>query len=611
MLLLALFACDGPDGKNPDDTGTPAESCTPNDVGGWDGETAYEEKTAEWGLDPIEGVRYAAADVDGDGYPDLYAWDPPPDGNTRDDVAGGVLYHHLLMNRDDGAGGRTFVDETVARGVLHNRDGTDGTTSTVHAFGDVDGDGDLDLFAGRGVDQGTPDTTGDCSEIYLNDGTGTFTLTAERSEICDEGGYPTASASFVDYDANGVMDLWVVGWYVEYGGSSESAQADLFRGNGDGTFTKVTSDAGLKQDKCGVTDYCSERGDRYPAYGATACDVDGDTMPDLLKTNYGRSWNNLFLNDGSGSFTDIGEDSHFASDDNYDYSDNTRYACWCETYGPCDPEPTVACNGYWPPDYWTDGYDDLPARNNGNSFTTVCRDVDNDGDADLYTTEIHHSWAGDSSDSTELLLNDGTGIFERISNDTNGLARRRPRGDWNEGDLYAAFVDFDADGWPDILLGSSDYEDTQIWLWRQVSPGQFEDVSDETGMNQPWPAGLAVADFDRDGDLDVVTGSSIARSGTPFTDNGAHFYENILSPRNWLRVTGLPVGTRVEVTSGGVTQTQEVSGAYGVGDIQNDVALTFGLGDACMIDEIVVTKPGGASQSWEDVAGNQERDLGF
>ena len=45
----------------------------------------------------------------------------------------------------------------------------------------------------------------------------------------------------------------------------------------------------------------------------------------------------------------------------------------------------------------------------------------------------------------------------------------------------------------DILLGSSDYEDTQMWLWRQSSPGQFEDVSEATGMNQPWPAGLAVA----------------------------------------------------------------------------------------------------------------------
>ena len=611
MLLLALAACRvSPDTANPDGDSAAAETCAPVAVAPWDGALAYTETTAAMGLDGVQGVRYLAADVDGDGYADLYVWDGT--SNARDDLANALQHHYLFMNRDNGAGGRTFVDETAERGVLTNREGTEGTSSTVHIFGDVDADGDLDLFAGRSYDAGSEDITGDCSEIYLNDGTGHFALTAVASEICDPMGYPTASASFVDYDANGVLDLWVVGWYVEYGGSAESAQAQLYRGHGDGSFTAVTNDAGLKQDKCGVTNYCTERTDRYPAYGAAACDVNGDTLPDLLKANYGRSWNNLFVNQGDGTFVDDGEASHYASDDNYDYTDNTRYACWCEAYGPCDPAPRVDCNGYWPPEYWTDGYDDLPARNNGNSFTTVCADIDNDGDNDLYTAEIHHKWAGDSGDSTELLLNDGTGIFDRIANDEDGLARpRSARQDWNEGDLYAAFLDFDGDGWKDILLGSSDYEETQMWLWRQTSPGQFEDVSDPTGMNQPWPAGLAVADFDRDGDIDVVTGSSNARSGTPWTDHQAHYYENGLPPMNYVRIAGLPVGTRVDVSAAGITQTQEVSGGYGVYGTQNDVPLTFGLGDACMVDTVTATKPGGESKTWTNLAGNQERVLGF
>lgn len=602
MLLLALLACPddpGPSGGDP----TPSETCTPNPVTGWDGALAYEERTPEMGIEGVQAVRFAAADLDGDAYPDLYTWDGT--SNARDDVAGGVLHHHLFLNRDDGAGGRTFVDATVESGLLANRDGTQGTSSNVHVFGDLDGDGDLDLYAGRYYDEGAADATGDCSEVYLNDGAASFTL-APQSEICHANGYPTSAAAFTDVDADGVLDLWVVGWYVEYGGSAESAQAELFRGRGDGTFVEITSDAGLKQNKCGVSNYCLERDDRYPAYGATACDVDGDALPDLLKTNYGRSWNNLFLNQGDATFVDVSEASNFASDDNYDYSDNTRYACWCDTYGPCDPEPSVRCNGAWPADYWTDGYDDQPARNNGNSFTTVCSDIDNDGDADLYTAEIHHKWAGDSSDGSQLLLNDGTGLFERVDNDDNGLARRHPQSqDWNEGDLYAAFLDFDSDGWKDILLGSSDYEDTQMWLWRQVSPGQFEDVSEASGMNQPWPAGLAVADFDLDGDIDVVTGSSNARTGTPWTDHRAHYYENVLPAPNHLRVTGFPVGTRVDVESGGLTQTQEVSGGYGVFGIQNDVPLTFGLGAECMVDRLTATLPGGDSQSWEGIAGNR------
>jgi len=602
MLLLALLACPS-DPEPADDSGVPAETCTAEPGAPWDGALAYEERTTEMGLDGIQGVRFSVADLDGDAYPDLYIWDGT--SNARDDVAGGALHHRLFLNRDDGAGGRTFVDATVESGVIGNREGGQGTSSNVHVFGDVDNDGDLDLYAGRYYDEGSADATGDCSEVYLNDGAANFTL-APQSEICHPNGYPTSAAAFTDVDADGVLDLWVVGWYVEYGGSLESAQAELFRGNGDGTFVEITSDAGLKQNKCGVSDYCFDRDDRFPAYGATACDVDGDAWPDLIKTNYGRAWNNLFVNQGDASFVEVGESSNFASDDNYDYSDNTRYACWCDEYGPCDPEPTVRCNGAWPADYWTEGYDDQPARNNGNSFTTVCGDIDNDGDADLYTAEIKHKWAGESSDASQLLLNDGTGTFDRISNEDNGLKRRHPQSqDWNEGDLYAAFLDFDSDGWKDILLGSSDYEDTQMWLWRQTSAGQFEEVSEATGMNQPWPAGLAVADFDLDGDIDVVSGSSNARSGTPWTDHQVHYYENLLPKPNYLRVEGLPVGTRVDVESGGLTQTQEVSGGYGVFGIQNDVPLTFGLGADCMVDRLTATWPGGESRSWEGIGGNR------
>jgi hypothetical protein len=465
----------------------------------------------------------------------------------------------------------------------------------------VDNDGDLDAYAGRFLDEATEDATGDCSEIYLNDGTGHFTL-AEPSDICDPDGQPITAAAFTDYDADGTLDLWVTEWYVSYGTSYEAGQDRLYHGNGDGTFTEVTEDVGL-QLKSGRQGY-DDHDVRRPAYGATTCDVDGDAMPDLIATNYGRAWNQLWHNEG-GTFVDIAEEAHFDADTNLDYTDNLAYACYCDAHA-CDPAPTVSCGGAFDSNSWSPGTDDQPWRLAGNSFTTICSDIDNDGDADLYTAEIAHDWAGDSADRTELLLNDGTGIFDRIDNDTDGLARNRPtRASWNEGDLYAAFFDFDNDGWKDIALGSSDYEDTHMWLWRQVSPGQFEDVSDATGLNQPWPAGLAVADFDLDGDLDFVTGSSTARSGTPWTTRLVHFYENTSPTGNWVRIEGLPIGTRVDVTAGGVTQTQEVSGGYGLSGMQNDLPLHFGLGDACFIDTIVATEPGGATKSWENQVGNQ------
>jgi hypothetical protein len=592
-LCLLLTACAG---KH-----TPPqkpETCTPVASGAWSGATAYTEATDDWGLGEVTGVHYAAGDLDGDGYPDLIV----TEGTTNARDTAEARLHFVMMNRDDGAGGRTFVDETEASGLLVARDGnTTGTSHNFYVEGDVDNDGDMDLYAGRYYDAGKADATGDCSEIYLNDGAAHFTL-AVSSDICIAGGYPTSAAAFTDYDLDGTLDLWVTGWYLEYGVSNEAAQAQLYHGNGDGTFNEVTEAVGLKL-KSGRSSNYLDHDTRRPSYGATACDVNNDARPDLIASSYGRAWNQLWRNDGQ-VFTETGAEAHFDADTDFDYSDNLMYACYCTTHS-CDVEPTVDCGGAFPDNYWNPGYDDQPARLGGNSFTTVCSDIDNDGDVDLYTTEIAHKWTGNSADRTQLLLNDGTGIFDRIDNDTNGLKRPRPPAqDWNEGDLFAGFLDFDNDGWKDILLVQSDYEDTHMWMWRQTSPDQFEEVSDATGMNQPWPSGLAIADFDLDGDLDVVTGSSTARSGTPWTSHETHLYEN-QQGGNYVRFVGLPVGAKVEIEAGGQYQMAEVNGGYGTFGIVNDTVAQFGLGDVCMVDNVDVTLPGGATHHFEGKAGNK------
>lgn len=600
-LLLLLAACVSTD-PDSSDTDPPVPTCDAAPSSEWSGSTAFEDRTDAWDLVGVEGGRLQSVDLDGDRYPDLVV--TQMFSNARDDLGAAppVRYHYVMMNRPGEGGARVFVDETEQSGLIQNRDGGLGTSATLFVYGDVDNDGDLDAFAGRYYDAGTDDATGDCSEILLNDGAGHFTF-ADRSDPCDLEGYPVTAASFTDYDADGVLDLWQVAFYIEYGALA-AGQDQLLRGNGDGTFTDVTDDMGLTLTRGRTTDDFLERDVRRPAYGATACDLTGDTLPELLATNYGRSWNQLWLNQGD-SFVEIGEDARFDDDDLYDYADNYMYACWHESYGGADdPSPTVNCGGAFPNNYWTAGYDDQPARLAGNGFTTVCADIDNDGDNDAYTASIVHDWAGESADPTQLLLNDGNGTFELIDNDDNGLARSR-RGSWNEGDLHAAFFDFDNDGWKDIVLGSSDYEDTHVWLWRQVSPGQFEDVTDATGLNHPWPAGMAIADFDLDGDLDFATGSSFARAGSPWTTREVHLYENTAPVGNWVRIEGLSVGTRVDLSAGGLTQTQEVSGGYGHAGIQNDTALHFGLGGACLIESIVVTAPGGAQTTHTNQLGNQ------
>ena len=609
--LLLLLACrdKGDDSPNPAPAEVPDEIC--HDNAAWSAGAAYEDQTERWGLTGVNGSRLSTADLDGDGYPDLVISDVT--SHTRDDYDAGTRYHYVLMNRDAGDGTRTFVDETQASGLFDTRDGAGGRAAQIHIYGDVDNDGDLDVFSGSFYDANNDSTDpGDRSEIDLNDGTGHFTM-VDESGVSIEEGYATSAASFTDVNADGFLDLWVVGWYERYG-YLQAEQAHLYLGRGDGTFEDITSAAGLEMNRgntmLGYDDFLEED-TRRPAFGATACDLDGDTMPDLLSTNYGRSWNFQWMNQGDETFVNTGFTSGFAADDNLDYSDNQFYRCYCEVYG-CDPDPGGAalgdCETY--ADYWVAGYDDQPARLGGNSFSTACGDVDNDGDMDLMTAEIVHWHIGLSSDPSELLLNDGDGVFSRPGNAAMGLERDWPSSSWNAGDLFVTFLDFDLDGWKDILLASSDYPDTTMFLWRQVD-GVFVDVTEEAGINHPWPAGLAVADLDRDGDLDVVTGSSTARSGTPWTTREIHLYENTLAPGNSLQITlqgdganRAGVGARVQVDADGLTQVQEVSGGYGHFGMHDDLRLTFGLGDACTADRVIVTWPGGAEDIYPQVRAN-------
>jgi hypothetical protein len=73
-----------------------------------------------------------------------------------------------------------------------------------------------------------------------------------------------------------------------------------------------------------------------------------------------------------------------------------------------------------------------------------------------------------------------------------------------------------------------------------------------------------------------------------------------------VRIAGLPVGSRVEIVAGGITQVQEVSGGYGHFGIQNESVLHFGLGGVCLVDSIHAQFPGGATKDYGAYAGNQQ-----
>jgi hypothetical protein len=572
----------------------------------------FTNATEAWGLGPsgldLTGNRIIAADLDGDGYPDLVVH--AVSSNRRESVGAATHLVRLLLNRPRPGGGRVFVDATQESGAFQVRGGstTEYRSAQVAVAADVDNDGDLDLFSGTYADPTHPETDpGDRSEVLLNDGQARFTL-APLSDVHRAANLPspTSGATFADVDRDGRIDLFVGFWYEEYGASYLGVQAELYQGAGDGTFQSITRPSGLLTANSGYADGYNHR----PAYGVTSCDVDGDGAPDLMVSAYGRQWNLLYQNDGSGmNFWEVGQQSGYAGDDKRDYSDNQFFACYCTMHGTeadCQgvARPRTSCPN--PADaYWSPRSDAQPWRLNGNTFATYCADLDGDGDMDLYNAEIRHWHIGDSSDTSELLRNDGapgTIAFTRPGNDVTGMVWPHPTSDWNEGGLMAAGGDLDNDGREDVVVAASDYPDQFGLIFRQKPDHTFEEVGAAWGLHHACMSGLVVADLDRDGDLDVVAGASTARDcARIYSKNVVTLYENQLTPaRRWLlvRLVGdgtttnkSAIGARVTVTSGTERIVKELSGGYGHFGMQNDTVLFFGVGDCESLTSVEVRWP--------------------
>lgn len=571
----------------------------------------FADTSVAWGLTGVVGNRLVAADLDGDDYPDLLVH--AIGSNQRDPLDGGMpRLVRVLMNRENPGGGRHFVDATVESGYGTTRDGAAELRSAQLAVaGDLDNDGDLDLFSGTYTDSSKiqdPPTPADLdrSEILINDGSGHFSL-GPPIEPHASWAFPTSGATWADVDRDGNLDLFVVGWYERYGLSAAGTQPRMHLGRGDGTFEEVAGLRGLAGDSSGFAQGTNNR----PAYGTTSCDVDDDGDTDLLISAYGRQFNQLFVNDGAASFRDMGPQTGFAGDEDQTYDDNQFFLCACtvdpsDPACPANPQPVIGCpspaDSYWSPT------DALPWRNNGNTFATACADVTGDGVMDLYNAEIRHFWAGEGSDASQLLVADLSGgslAYTRPGQEASGMVWPHPTLDWNEGGLMAAIGDLDNDGRQDVVVAASDYPDQYSLVFHQQADGTFQEVGEAWGLHHPCASGLTMADFDRDGDLDVVVGSGTARDCSDhWSENEVHFYENDgRQSGTWLEVklvgqsavNAAAIGARISVTAGGLRQVREVGGGYGHFGMQNDLVTHFGLGACSEIDALEVRWPDQAS----------------
>ncbi len=590
-LLALLPACGGgPDKPESDggDTG-PVPVCTAGTR--WaPGTPAFRDATADWGLSGsgAVGVRISAVDFDGDGWTDLAV----RRGTAGDDFSpGGERQTWLFRNTGEGR----FEDVTQSTGIVAPRGGGDaGRPGPTWAFGDVDNDGDLDVYTGLPDAEGTSEET---SEILLNDGAGRFTLGPEGSELRRGRGDMPFGASFTDIDLDGTLDLWV----AQYDDTGGPQQDRLYVGDGAGGFTDIVRDSGVATTDWTTVDRLNEARSHTRAWAGLACDLDQDGLPELLSSSYGRSPNHLWWNRGGRTFENHSIASGYAFDERADWSDNESARCWCTLHPDdegCDGVPSpelIACRTDDDAFRWDHDFDREPFRLGGNSGATLCADLDNDGWSDLLTTEIVHWDVGSSSDPSEILHNTGEvpPRFARPGNEVTGLTREYDRVDWNDGDITASAFDFDNDGWQDVYIGSTDYPGARGLLYHQDAALAFVGVPPAEGIDHFRSHGSAVADFDRDGDLDVVVGHSSARCDGDCRDTfEVRLFENLLGQDgNWVQVALVggagsnraAIGARVELVAegGGPTQLRQVDGGHGQWGQQDDLVQHFGLGTAC------------------------------
>ncbi|RYX86453.1 CRTAC1 family protein [bacterium] len=537
----------------------------------------FVDVAAQHGVASDNSARTQLIDVDGDTWPDL--------------VIGGSPFR-LLLSKPLPEGGRTFVDGTKASG-LGDRD------HSLMLWGDVNGDSHLDMVSIVTQNADQYKKSPQSPAVYLGDGKGHFKR-QKRSGLEIQHHTATHGAVLCDLDLDGKLDIALGNQYD--GASLEAQPMRVFQGNGRGRFVDVTGLWGFPTHTVVPGAAHAPR----PLYGLTAADVDNDGFPELLGAAYGRQWNTLWKRLPASPFYD-----DMAANYGLD-GDSIRHGRYSQAVKDSQKKQGI------------EREDELPFRTGGNNFSIVPADFDGDGDLDVFTAAITHWWAGDSSDLSCLLINRletrhepfferqleilGTADTEtgRLDRPGRGLVRdhtgQTPT-NWNQGDLQAHWADMDNDGLLDLLVCESDYPQNRLRLFMQQPDHSFAERDREFGLNWPNCPGVALGDYDGDGDIDIIATGSTTRWPQARPKAALALLENRLAPttNGWLKVrlvgngvtaNANATGARVTlVTSDGRTQTRDVSGPYGHWAAQTEPGeVHFGLGTAT-VTSLKITWP--------------------
>lgn len=446
---------------------------------------------------------------------------------------------------------------------------TDGRYSEGAYWFDYNNDRYLDLFVGDIVNQN--------NLLFLNNGNGTFTKITSGSIVNDAGF--SYGGCFGDYNNDGFPDL-----FVENGGSNSNQANFLYINNSGTSFTKITTGSI-------VTDISG-------SWGSSTADYDKDGNLDIFVSNFNQN-NSLYKGNGDGTFTKI-------------------------TTGDIVNDGGASLGCSWG-DYDNDGYQDLFVananfgagqnnflyHNNGDgSFTKITTgsivtdggnstggswgDYDNDGDLDLIVPNYFNT-------NNFFYRNDGGGTFTSI---TTGVIAAD-----GGSSVGSAWGDYNNDGHLDLFVSNDNNQNNA--LYENNGDGTFTKITSGDIVNDGGRSNGSIwGDYDNDGDLDMF----VTNGDQPTAQNNS-LYKNDGNSNNWINIlckgvvsNRSAIGTRVIVKAvingSPVTQIREIFGQTGYNS-QNSLNVEFGLGNASIIDSLIITWPNGSVEAFANINTNQ------
>ncbi|WP_299172386.1 CRTAC1 family protein [uncultured Allomuricauda sp.] len=461
------------------------------------------------------------------------------------------------------------IDNDIFVEVTEGRIALDGGVSRGVAWGDYDADGDPDLYVAN--------SSGQWNAIYRNNGDGTFKKMTEGggdigaiSETVKHGGN-SEGVNWVDYDNDGDLDLYVV---------SRGEEGNFLFENLDNSSFKRITDSPLTAEGISASMACW-------------ADIEGDGDLDVVVVASGSGSNLAFKNLGNGKFEKL--DGHILSSGN-----GRGRACACgDSNNDGLPEFYIA-NARTGNEYYANLGDwNFESVNEGHmvedigySYGVSWADYDGDGDLDLFLANFDKR--------NFLYQNDGQGVFTTLTKsilttETGGASKGHSWGDYdNDGDL-------------DLFIANGTYRPKMNnFLYLNQGKGDFvKDYSEIIVKHADTSAGMAHADFDRDGDLDIF----VANWGS--SDQINRFYKNTTSGKHWmsLRLTGKDankygIGSRVTLFYDMHSQTRWMYPVTGYGS-QDDYELHFGFGAVSKIDSLQLVWPNGQTDVHKSIEINK------